>query len=52
MSARAAPAGAEERRDDGEVRERCPVCGADRGPDDPILCRACGEPVLRGGWAP
>lgn len=30
----------------------CPVCGADRTADDEVLCRVCGEPVLRGGWAP
>lgn len=30
----------------------CQICGAPQGPDDPILCRVCGEPVLVRGWAP
>ncbi len=32
-----------------ELTTTCPVCGARRWPGDPILCRACGEPVLEGG---
>jgi len=31
---------------------RCQVCGAPHERSDAILCRACGEPVLLGGWAP
>jgi hypothetical protein len=43
---------------DGEVRIeidtrlRCDVCGTERGPEDPILCRVCGEPVLGEEWTP
>lgn len=36
----------------GEPDGRCQVCGAPHGADDPVLCEACGEPVLRWGWAP
>lgn len=31
---------------------RCQLCGAPHVESDPILCAACGEPVLRWGWAP
>jgi hypothetical protein len=31
---------------------RCDVCGTERGPTDPILCRVCGEPVLGEEWTP
>jgi hypothetical protein len=31
---------------------RCEVCGTERRPDAPILCRVCGEAVLEEGWAP
>lgn len=31
---------------------RCQVCGAPHAVDDPVLCDACGEPVLHWGWAP
>lgn len=30
---------------------RCQICGAAQEAADSILCRVCGEPVLRGGWA-
>jgi hypothetical protein len=30
----------------------CQVCGARQRPGSPILCHACGEPVLVCGWAP
>lgn len=30
----------------------CQICGARWRPEDSILCRACGEPVLLWGWAP
>ena len=30
----------------------CQVCGAPQRPGAPILCRACGEPVLVWGWVP
>ena len=35
-----------------EPPARCQVCGAVRKPEDPILCRVCGEPVIVWGWAP
>jgi hypothetical protein len=38
--------------DDDEPRLTCPVCGAARSDDDPVLCPVCGEPALAGGWAP
>jgi hypothetical protein len=31
---------------------RCPICGTPHTFDEPVLCRACGEPVLLWGWAP
>lgn len=31
---------------------RCQICGARQEPPDRVLCAACGEPVLRWGWAP
>ncbi len=30
----------------------CQVCGTPRLPEDSILCRACGEPVIVWGWSP
>ncbi len=36
----------------GELPFACPVCGTTHWPEEPVLCRACGEPALRGGWAP
>jgi hypothetical protein len=30
----------------------CQVCGAPHTLDEPIVCPACGEPVLLWGWAP
>jgi phenylacetate-CoA ligase len=30
----------------------CPLCGATPVAPDPAVCEGCGEPVLRGGWAP
>ena len=30
----------------------CQVCGAAQDSRGPVLCAACGEPVLRWGWAP
>lgn len=35
-----------------EPEGRCQICGARHEASDPILCRVCGEPVLRWGWAP
>jgi hypothetical protein len=35
-----------------EMDGHCQICGAPHAADDPILCEACGEPVLRWGWAP
>ncbi|HUG37185.1 MAG TPA: hypothetical protein VML54_09570 [Candidatus Limnocylindrales bacterium] len=35
-----------------ESDPHCQLCGAPHDPDDPVLCAACGEPVLRWGWAP
>ena len=34
------------------ITARCQICGARHDEVDPILCRVCGEPVLRDGWAP
>lgn len=31
---------------------RCQLCGAVPGAPEIARCPACGEPVLRGGWAP
>ena len=39
-------------RDPAEPQATCQVCGAARKPQDPILCRVCGEPVIVWGWAP
>jgi predicted amidophosphoribosyltransferase len=30
----------------------CQVCGAAQDSRGAVLCAACGEPVLRWGWAP
>ncbi len=30
----------------------CQVCGARQARTERVLCVACGEPVLRWGWAP
>ncbi len=35
-----------------ELPVTCPICGTTHWPEDPVLCRTCGEPVLLGGWAP
>ncbi|MBI4635509.1 MAG: hypothetical protein HY727_04080 [Candidatus Rokubacteria bacterium] len=45
-----APAGVEETPVD--LPQTCQICGATHWPDEPILCRICGEPVLVWGWAP
>ena len=39
-------------QDPAEPPARCQVCGAVARPQDPILCRVCGEPVIVWGWAP
>ncbi len=31
---------------------KCQVCGTVHEPEDSILCRVCGEPVIVWGWAP
>lgn len=30
---------------------RCQICGTPHQATESILCRVCGEPVLRWGWA-
>ncbi len=32
--------------------EESQVCGTEKRPSDPILCRVCGESVLGDGWTP
>ncbi len=31
---------------------RCQICRTVHRPEDSILCRVCGEPVIVWGWAP
>jgi hypothetical protein len=48
----------DERRADGPLAVvedpplTCQLCGAIQDSPEGVLCAACGEPVLRGGWAP